>query len=98
MLFEKLITYAAVLSAATYAAWRLVPGSLRVTLAKLCATLAQRSGLAEATAEAIRRRAAGNEGQACGGCAGCGNRQTPPESHVITVRQNARGKHHAGSD
>ncbi len=97
MLFEELLAYSAVISAATYATWRLIPGSLRVALAAHWATLARRAGLAEGTAEAIRRRAAGNGRQACGGCAGCGNRQTA-ESHVITIRQNPGGKHHAGLD
>ena len=94
MLFEELLTYAAVIGAATYSAWRLVPGNLRVTLA---ARWARRAGLPEGAAEAIRRGAAGNAGQACGSCAGCGNRQTAA-SHAITISRNGGRNHRAASD
>jgi hypothetical protein len=89
-MFDELLTYGAVIGAATYAAWRLLPGALRLALIKRAATLAQRFGLSEPAAEAISRKAASSTRNTCGGCSGCTGKQTTA-NHVMTIRQNAKG-------
>jgi hypothetical protein len=89
-MFEEVLTYGAVVGAATYAAWRLLPGALRLALIKHAATLAQRCGLSEPAAEAIRGRAASSTRNTCGGCSGCAGKQTPA-SHVMTIKKNVKG-------
>jgi len=90
-MFEEVLTCGAVVGAATYAAWSLLPGALRLALIKHAATLAQHCGLSEPAAEAIRRRAAASSTRnTCGGCSGCAGKQTPA-SHVMTIKKNVKG-------
>jgi hypothetical protein len=85
-MFEELVTYGAVVGAAACASWRLMPGVLRVALAKHCTTLAKRLGLAQADAEAetVRRWATGTS--TCGGCSGCSHKQAPQGIAIVITR------------
>lgn len=81
-MFAELVTYGAVVGAAAYASWRLMPGVLRVALAKHCTTLAKRLGLAQA--ETVRRWATGTS--TCGGCSGCAHKQAPQGMAIVINR------------
>lgn len=86
-MFEDLIAYAAVVCAATYAGWRLLPASTRFSLAEHTATLALGLGFAKADPEALRRRAAARSESACGGgCSGCASKQGAQPVRFINKR------------
>ena len=88
-MLEELISYCTVVCAAVYATWRLIPGALRVELAEHCASLRRRFGLADANADAVRRRTNDGGGSPCGGCSGCARNQTP-RSVAIIMKKNSK--------
>ena len=74
-MFEDLVAYAAVACAGTYASWRLLPATIRFSLAGHGLTLARRLGLSEPGVAAARRRVEARANGACGGCSGCARKQ-----------------------
>ena len=78
-MLEDLIVYAAVACATIYASWRLLPATIRFSLAEHGGTLAQRLGFSKVDGDAAGRRLEARAKGACGGCSGCASKQTPPQ-------------------
>ncbi|WP_313953470.1 hypothetical protein [Accumulibacter sp.] len=78
-MLEDLIAYAAVACATIYASWRLLPTTIRFSLAEYGVTLAQFLGFSKPDAEGPRRRLEARAKGACGGCSGCASKQTPQQ-------------------
>jgi type II secretory pathway pseudopilin PulG len=74
-MIEQAIVFVIVAAAATYAAWKLMPRSLRTRLAEAVVRLAQqRGGLSHERAATLQRRLAAGGCGPCDGCGGCGPR------------------------
>ena len=82
-MLEELVVYGAVVCAASYATWRLMPGVLRDALAECSAGLARRVGLAHGDAGASPRSIREKSKGGCGGCTGCV--QTNPSRRVASI-------------
>jgi hypothetical protein len=87
---DELVAYGAVLWAAAYMGWRLLPGSWRDALGQRCRKLRQRIGLAQVQAATPSQATQARPHGGCGPCTGCASRQCPASTVMITTNKEVR--------
>lgn len=80
---EELIVHGAVLAAAAYIGWRVLPGTWRDALGRSGRRLAQRFGLAQAELRPPSRRPDSGYHGGCGSCTGCAHGQRPANAIML---------------
>ena len=87
---DELVAYGAVLWAAAYMGWRLLPGRWRDALGERCRELGQRIGLEQVQAATPSQATQARSHGGCGPCTGCASRQRPASTVMITTNKEAR--------
>jgi hypothetical protein len=87
---EALIAYGAVVWAAAYMGWRLLPVSWRHALSQRCGKLGQWIGLAPVQVGTPSQATQARPQGGCGPCTGCASRQRPASTVMITTNKEVR--------